>query len=144
MDQEIQAVALKSNYKGYSVAWQLNKSFEMNLKLNEDWTVTDKEKESEHSHYYQYFDDVDLHWHLVQNKGTNSTLIKLTPSFDYILFCSGADPYQYFDRCINSIKTSKIINFSHLLIFDNLPNNEKNSILQNILRTPTFLKEYNV
>jgi len=92
---------IKSALPEHQVAWQINKSFDINMGLNLEWVRPLPEKKTSlHRHYYCYFEDVELHWHLIKNKGDQAYFFQSNPLFDYLLICQGEDLYNYFDRTV--------------------------------------------
>jgi len=128
---------IKTAAPAYQVAWQLNHNFEMNFEMNLDWEHnTKKEIKSSHTHYFDTFEDVELNWHLIQNKGDNAFLFKSNPLFDYFLFCYGDDIYHYFKRAIASVHQTSKINSIYQFSFELLP--KTNPFLINLLNTKKF------
>lgn len=131
---DLKIAGIKAGLQTYQVAWQINRDFDMQLGMNLDWLVESAQgKVSEHLHYYQPFEDVELNWHLVQNKGTADVLFNSRPLFDYLLVCEGNDIYNYFERAIEAVKKNDRIDgifpfqFSMVKRQDNFLNNLKNT-----------------
>ncbi len=133
---DIKIAGIKSVWPTYQVAWQINRDFDMQLAMNIDWKVSmENNMESEHHHYFQNFEDVELNWYLVQNKGTSSALFQSKPLFDYFLICEGNDIYGYFERAFEAIKLNGrldgIFTFHFAMIkkqanfFDNIKNTKQ-------------------
>ncbi|MES2618070.1 MAG: hypothetical protein V4613_09325 [Bacteroidota bacterium] len=107
---DLKIAGIKANLQAYQVAWQVNALFDMQLGMNIDWQIEVKDKGiSDHLHFFQAFEDVELNWHLVQNRGTAGSLFNSKPPFDYFLICTGDDMYGYFERAMEAIKTSNRI-----------------------------------
>lgn len=130
---DIKIAGIKANLQAYQVAWRVNRQFDMQMGMNIDWTIEMKDKSvSSHLHFFQAFEDVELNWHLVQNKGTAGLLFNSKPPFDYFLVCTGDDIYGYFERAVEAVKNSDRIDgifaFSFSMIktprhfYDNLQN----------------------
>lgn len=134
---------IKSVLPDYSLAWQINKSFGIDLVLNIDWEkeVTDL-KISKHRHYYCHFEDVELNWHLIQNKGSNAWFFQSKPNFDFLLICNGEDIYGYFERAIESLKSNPNIDNIFSFDFQILP--QKEHFYKNTLNTKYFLEDLHV
>lgn len=76
----------------------------MQLTMNEDWIIGEEiAQKSEHLHFFQEFEDVELKWYLVQNRGSAAVIYQSKPLFDYFLICSGDDIYGYFERAVQAI-----------------------------------------
>ncbi len=107
---DLKIAGIKANIPTYQVAWLINKYFDMQFTMNLDWTIgVDEADKSEHLHFFQEFEDVELKWYLVQNKGSKDVLFNSKPLFDYFLICSGDDIFGYFERAIKEIKKIKKI-----------------------------------
>ncbi|MDI1233864.1 MAG: hypothetical protein PSX81_06260 [bacterium] len=101
---DLKIAGIKANLYGYQVAWLVNQSFDMQLTMNEDWIIgEDSTEKSEHLHFFQEFEDVELKWYLVQNRGSAGVLYQSKPLFDYFLICFGEDIYGYFERAVSAI-----------------------------------------
>lgn len=134
---------IKSVLPTYLLAWQINKSFGIEMSLNLDWNkVASNGKTSLHHHYYCYFEDVELNWHLVDNKGSEAWFFQSKPMFDYLLVCNGEDIYGYFERAVDAIKTNSKIEHIYPFDFEILP--KKEPFYNNILRTKYFLEDLHV
>lgn len=95
---------------------------------------------SKHQHYFCRFEDVELNWHLIQNKGDMSYFFQTKPLFDYLLICNGEDIYNYFERAMQSIKSSPKIDFIHPFDFQLVKSKE--AFFNNFLKTKSFIEEY--
>jgi hypothetical protein len=134
---------LKSALPEHQVAWQINKSFDIQMGLNLEWVrPLPDEKTSLHRHYYCYFEDVELHWHLIKNKGDQAYFFQSNPLFDYLLICQGEDLYNYFERAVNSINEGSNIDYIYNIPFQKIPS--KNLFFDNFLNTKKFLEAYYV
>lgn len=132
---------IKAGIPFYQLAWQINKSFDIHLALSMDWSKpTDSGDTSYHKHYFYRFEDVELNWHLIQNKGTESWFFQTKPMFDHLLICNGDDIYDYFGRAVESIKGNRKIEFIHSFDFNLVKS--KDSFFNNILHTKSFIEEY--
>jgi hypothetical protein len=132
---------IKANVPFYKLAWLINQSFNIKLAFNLDWTKSNNETEiSKHQHYFCRFDDVELNWHLIQNKGDMSYFFQTKPMFDYLLICNGEDIYNYFERAMQSIKTNSKIDFIHPFDFQLVKSKE--AFFNNFLKTKLFIEEY--
>ena len=128
---------LKSALPEYQVAWQINKSFDIQLGLNLDWMKPlPEDKISIHRHYYCYFEDVELHWHLIKNKGDMAYFLQSNPVFDYLLICQGEDLYNYYERAVQSIQEQSKIEHVFNIPFQKIPS--KNLFFDNFLNTKKF------
>ncbi|HEY1047034.1 MAG TPA: hypothetical protein VGF79_11385 [Bacteroidia bacterium] len=131
---------IKAGAPFYHLAWQINKSFSIELALNLDWTKqVDEITTSLHKHYFYRFEDVELNWHLVQNKGSDSYFFQTKPLFDYLLVCNGDDIYGYFERAIEAIKSNRKIEFIHPFDFNLVKSKE--AFFNNILKTKSFIED---
>ncbi len=133
---------IKSNMPAYKVAWHINNCYGMNFALNLDWQKDVKDKPSFHQHYFYQFEDVELNWHLVNNKGTAAYFFQSRPMFDYLLVCDGDDIYQYFEKAVESIRMHKFID--HVFPFDFDLLKSKASYYRNILRNKQFIEDLHV
>lgn len=107
---DLKIAGLKANLPGYEVAWLINKNFDMQLTMNEDWVVGEEiNQKSDHLHFFQAFEDVELKWYLVQNRGSAGVIYQSKPLFDYFLICAGDDIYGYFERAVKAIDNEKKI-----------------------------------
>jgi hypothetical protein len=106
---DLKIAGIKANIPTYQVAWQVNKCFDMQLAMNIDWTIGGEGNKSSHLHYFQEFEDVELKWYLVQNKGSHDVLFNSKPLFDYFLLCSGDDIYGYFERAVKAMQENNRI-----------------------------------
>lgn len=107
---DLKIAGIKANLPGYQVAWLVNNNFDMQLTMNEDWVVgDDTPNRSEHQHFFQAFEDVELKWYLVQNRGSAGVIYQSKPLFDYFLICAGEDIYGYFERAVKAIDNEKKI-----------------------------------
>ncbi|MBL7837598.1 MAG: hypothetical protein JNM67_08785 [Bacteroidetes bacterium] len=133
---------IKSSVPMFTLAWHINQSFGMNLACNLDW-----EKEvnttipaiSFHQHYFDVFEDVELNWHLMKNKGSESWFFQSKPMFDYLFICNGDDIYNYFERAVNAIKQNPKIEFVHAFDFGLIKS--KDAFFNNILKTKLFIDD---
>lgn len=133
---------IKANLPMFTLAWQINKSFGMNLVGSLDW-----EKEvnaaipgiSFHQHYFDQFEDVELNWHLVRNKGSESWFFQSKPMFDCLFICNGEDIYNYFERAVNAMKLNSKIEFVHPFDFSLVKS--KDAFFNNILKTKLFIDD---
>lgn len=134
---------IKSTLPDFSLAWQINSSFNSSLELNSDWIKGNKDtSKSFHRHYFCYFEDVELAWHLIQNKGSSGYFFQSKPMFDFLFICNGDDLYNYFERSIDSIKSNLKIDHVFPFDFNLLPNRE--NYFHNILRTKQFIEDIHV
>lgn len=110
----------------------------MNLALSMDWEKETSEKGtiSHHQHYFDRFEDVELNWHLIKNKGTEAWFFQSKPMFDYLLICNGDDIYNYFERAVKAIKENDKIEFLHPFEFNLVKS--KDSFFNNILKSKLF------
>jgi hypothetical protein len=127
----------------HSLAWQINRSFNMNLCMSLDWVrKKDSSDASRHLHYFCRFEDVELNWHLIKNKGDRSYFFNSKPLFDYLLLCNGEDIYGYFERAVEAYKNSdqagQIFSFGFELL------KQKDDYFENILQTRYFIEDLNV
>lgn len=126
----------------YRLAWHINASFSMNFALNLDWQKGSEGALSRHQHYFCSFEDVELNWHLINNRGSETFFFQSKPMFDYLLICNGDDIYGYFERAVQSIGQNKAID--HIFPFDFSLVKSKNSFYQNILETKHFIEDLHV
>lgn len=126
----------------YALAWQINKSFSMNLTCSLDWDkrVSNSMPEASfHQHYYDFFEDVELNWHLLRNKGSESWFFQSKPMFDYLFICNGDDIYNYFERAVMAIRQNPKIEFVHSFDFNLIKS--KDAFFNNILKTKLFIED---
>lgn len=133
---------IKTNMPGYRLAWHINASFSMNFALNLDWQKGNEDSLSSHQHYFCSFEDVELNWHLINNRGSGMFFFQSKPMFDYLLICNGDDIYDYFGRAVQSISHNKAID--HIFPFDFSLVKSKNSFYQNILSTKQYIEDLHV
>jgi hypothetical protein len=134
---------IKANLPAYKVAWQINHCYGMNFALNLDWQKEVKDKQmSLHQHYFYQFEDVELNWHLVNNKGSSAFFFQSRPMFDFLLVCDGDDIYQYFEKAIDSISRNRHIEHVYPFDFDLLKS--KASYYHNIIRNKYFIEDLHV
>jgi hypothetical protein len=134
---------IKANMPAYKVAWHINDCYGMNFALNLDWEKDVKDKAmSVHQHYFYQFEDVELNWHLINNKGTTAFFFQSRPMFDYLLVCDGDDMYNYFEKAIQSIKDNRHIDHIFQFEFDLVKS--KASYYQNIIRNKYFIEDLHV
>lgn len=134
---------IKANLPAYKVAWHINQCYGMNFALNLDWQKEVREKHiSSHQHYFYQFEDVELNWHLVNNKGSSAFFFQSRPMFDYLLVCDGDDIYQYFEKAVETIKQNKYID--HIFPFDFELLKSKASYYNNIIRNKYFIEDLHV
>ncbi len=143
MHTDIQIAGIKANYPAYSVAWQINQAFDMQFHMSLDWEIENKVGEvNKHIHFFEQFEDVELNWHLIQNRSEKSFIFNSKPLFDYFLICHGEDIYKYFERAVASVENTSII--SHIFSFPFSIVKPQNSIYNNLINTKNFISEYNV
>jgi len=133
---------IKTSIPFYQLAWQINNSYAMNLALNLHWEKAINEQQdvfSYHQHYFDVFEDVELNWHLIQNKGSESWFLQSKPLFDYLLICNGDDIYGYFEKAIEAIKQNNKIEFVHAFNFNLV--NSKAAFFHNFLKTKSFTED---
>lgn len=134
---------IKSVLPAYSLAWQINQCFGMNLILNLEWSKSVSGGiQSQHMHYFCHFEDVELNWHLIQNKGTNAYFFQSRPMFDYLLICNGDDIYAYFERALEAIRTNVKIDNIFSFNFEIMP--KKEPVYNNIIKTKYFIEDLHV
>ena len=140
---DLKIAGIKSGSQTYQVAWQINHSFDMQMAMNLDWKVSMENKaESEHMHFFQTFEDVELNWHLVQNKGTLTPLFNSKPLFDYFFICEGDDIYGYFERAIEAIKNNDRIDGIYPFHFSLVK--KQNQFLSNLKNTKQYIESLHV
>lgn len=135
---------IRANIPFYQLAWQINKSYAMNLALNLPWEKPINEEKdcfSFHQHYFDVFEDVELNWHLIQNKGSESWFLQSKPMFDYLLICNGDDIYAYFEKAVEAIKQNNKIEFIHAFNFDLVKS--KDAFFHNIIQSKLYLEDLN-
>ena len=116
----------------------------MNLALNLPWEkelTENTEAYSLHQHYFDAFEDVELNWHLIQNKGSETNFLQSKPMFDFLLICNGDDIYNYFERALEALKTNPKIEFVHAFDFNMVKS--KDVFFHNILNTKKFIEDLN-
>ncbi len=134
---------IKANMPAYKVAWQINNCYGMNFALNLDWLKEVKDKPmSGHQHYFYQFEDVELNWHLINNKGSSAFFFQSRPMFDFLLVCDGDDIYNYFEKAVDSIRQNKFIDY--IFPFDFELVKSKASYYQNIIRNKYFIEDLHV
>lgn len=131
---------IRSTAPIYRIAWTINRCFHTDFSLSYDWAKSGEILDSKHSHYFCRFEDVDLNWHLISNKGSEEYFLKTKPLFDALLICDGDDLFSYFDRAIQSVKASRDIEFIHPFDFNLVKS--KDSFFSNILNTKYFIEDY--
>ena len=142
-DASPKIAGIKTVLPDYSLAWQINKCFGMNFALNLEWEKIGIENLiSKHRHYYCLFEDVELNWHIIKNKGTNAYFFQSKPLFDYFLICNGDDIYGYFERAIEAIKSNNEIENIFEFNFQLIP--KKAPFYNNILKNKSFIEDFNV
>jgi hypothetical protein len=115
----------------------------MNFSLNLDWEKKGVENlMSKHRHYYYPFEDVELTWHLIKNKGTHAYFFQTKPLFDFFLICDGDDMYNYFERAIEAIKKNPDIENIFEFNFELIP--KKDHFYNNILNNKSFIEDFYV
>lgn len=135
---------IKANLPMFNLAWQINDSFSMNLACSLDWEKEILESatpKSLHQHYFDHFEDVELNWHLLKNKGSESWFFQTKPLFDYLLICNGDDIYDYFGRAVQAIRLNQKIEFIHPFEFKQIKS--KDIFFNNILNTRLFIEDLN-
>lgn len=143
MQTDIQIAGIKSNFPAYSVAWQINETFDMQLCMSLNWEILfNKTEKSSHLHFYQQFEDVELNWHLVQNKGDKTFIFKSNPTFDYFIICHGEDIYGYFNRLISALSNAPLI--SNIFAFPFSKVKPQDPIYNNLIETKQYISDYNV
>ncbi|MCC6818928.1 MAG: hypothetical protein IT245_08560 [Bacteroidia bacterium] len=133
---------IKANLPMYHLAWQINRSFNMDLVCSLDW-----EKEinlplkttSFHQHYFDTFEDVELNWHLLRNKGNETWFFQSKPLFDFMLICNGDDIYGYFEKAVAALKQNSKIEFVHPFDFSLIKS--KDAFFKNILKTKLYIED---
>jgi hypothetical protein len=85
---------------------------------------------------------VELNWHLIENKGSNSYFLKTQPNFDYFLICSGEDLFSYFSRALEDLKKAPKI--EHIFGFELSFVKNPDFIYQNIKKTKEFINDLHV
>jgi hypothetical protein len=134
---------IKTVLPDYTLAWHINNSFDMNFSLNLDWEKKGLENlMSKHRHYYYPFEDVELTWHLIKNKGTHAYFFQTKPLFDFFLICDGDDIYNYFERAIEAIKKNPDIENIFEFNFELIP--KKAHFYNNILNNKIFIEDFYV
>jgi hypothetical protein len=134
---------IKTHLPAYKVAWQINDCYGMNFALNIDWVKEVKEKDAScHQHYFYQFEDVELNWHLINNKGTSAFFFQSRPMFDFLLVCDGDDIYNYFEKAIDTIRQNKHID--HIFPFDFELIKSKSAYYQNIIKNKFFIEDLHV
>lgn len=140
---KFQIAAIKSSFPIYNLAWQINHAYKMDFNLSLNWTKESKNMPlSHHNHCFCEFQDVELNWHLIANRGSNSFFLSTKPMFDYFFICVGDDIYQYFPKAIDSIKKNQKI--EHVFIIEDKLIKNKDFIYNNLLNTKDFIKDTNV
>ncbi len=140
---DLKVAGIKTGLQTYQVAWQINKDFDMQFAMNLDWLVESEDKTlSEHLHYFQPFEDVELNWHLVQNKGTSAVLFNSRPLFDYILVCEGNDIYNYFERAVEAVKQNSRIDGIFPFQFNMVK--KQDHFINNLKNTKQFIESLHV
>jgi hypothetical protein len=139
----LQIAAIKSNLPAYTLAWQINHVFQMDLALSMDWQkITPSNEISHHLHYFCNFEDVELNWHLIANKGSYSYFLKTKPNFDYFFICSGEDLFSYFNRALEDLKKAPKV--EHIFDFDLSIIKNPDFIYQNIKKNKEFINDLHV
>ena len=138
---DLKIAGIKANLPGYQVAWLVNQNFDMQLTMNEDWVVgDDTPSRSEHQHFFQAFEDVELKWYLVQNRGSAGVIYQSKPLFDYFLICSGEDIYSYFERAVKAIDNEKKIDGIFPLQFSMIKMQENFFVNMNVKSNKKYLE----
>lgn len=133
---------IKAGIPMYNLAWHINRSFSMDLVCCLDWEKETQAQPSDisyHQHYFDQFEDVELNWHLVRNKGSESWFFQSKPMFDYLFICNGEDIYNYFERSIQSLKQNAKIEFVHPFDFGLIKS--KDAFFNNILKTKLYIDD---
>lgn len=142
---DLKLAGIKANLPGYQVAWLINHNFDMQLTMNENWMVgEDTAPQSEHLHFFQEFEDVELKWYLVQNRGSSTVIYQSKPLFDYFLICLGDDIYGYFERAVNAIKNENKIDGIFPLQFSMIKNQENFLTNMNVKNNKKYLESPHV
>jgi hypothetical protein len=140
---DVKIAGIKSGLSTYQVAWHINKQFDMQMAMNDDWKVEAENKvTSDHHHFFQYFEDVELNWYLVQNKGTASVLFQSQPLFDYFLICEGEDIFGYFERAVEAVKSDSKLDGIYPIPFSMVK--KQGYFLDNIKKTRQFIESQHV
>jgi hypothetical protein len=109
----------------HSVAWLLNNNFSLDLS-RVDPLVT---PQSEYNFCYQRFEDVNLQWFLIENKGLMRYFIKSRPLFDYVLMVRGEDHNKYFRRALEALLTTLDIRSYYIFEARRVDESEMNALL---------------
>jgi len=140
---QFEIAAIKTTLPIYSLAWQINQSFKMDFHLSHNWEKqSEQNKISLHNHCYGYFEDVELHWHLLENKGSNAYFLQTKPLFDYFFICNGDDIFKYFSMAVLEIKKNNAI--ENIFLIENKKIKNADSILNNLINTKEFQNDINV
>lgn len=133
---------VKSSMLPHVVAWEINRCFAMNFKLSSNWQKEKHQNVSEFLHFFCRFDDVDLNWHLIMNRGERTWFFNSRPLFDYLLVCNGEDIYNYFERALKAIQLNsrqiQAFQFSFRQVSD------KDAYFSNFLKTKHFIEDFHV
>lgn len=133
---------LKSIQPPHTVAWEINRCFGMNFKLSKDWHKVYKDKSFSFIHFFCRFEDVELNWHLIFNRGEQSWFFKSKPIFDYILVCNGDDIYGYFERALDAIRNSSKNIQAFKFSFQQVP--DKDAYFSNFIISKQFIEDFHV
>jgi hypothetical protein len=140
---DIHIAAIKSALPSYKLAWQINQAFFMDFEMSVEWEKTNQQGQMGYfTHFFYRFEDVELNWHLIDNRGANAYFLQTKPMFDFYLICVGEDIYDYFSKAIEAIQDSQKIEN----VFRFSPSHIKNIdvIYQNITKTKEFIKDLHV
>ncbi len=133
---------IRTNLPIYQLAWHINQSFSMDFAYSLPWSKqleSNSDTRSFHHHFFDTFEDVELNWHLINNKGTELYFLQTKPMFDALLICNGDDIYKYFERAVESIKLNTKIEFIHQFGFDVVKS--KDSFFNNLIQTRQFIED---
>lgn len=133
---------IKTALPAHSMAWLINQLYGVQFRLSLDWQKQDKHILSHHHHFFCRFEDVELNWHLIQNKGNSMYFCQTKPLFDYLLICNGEDIYSYFERAVEAIKPDRQI--SIIFPFDFGLLKQKEAYYENFLQTRYFIEDLHV
>ncbi len=132
--------AIETKLPAYKLAIILNELFSFNFEMNLDWESIHENENLKHHHYFDYFEDVEMKWHLIQNKSFNSEkyIFKTKPLFDFFLLSEGKDYYQYFERALKAFSQSSSLKINAFDI-SNIKN--KNCFIpNNLINSNLYLK----
>lgn len=140
---QFKIAGIKTTLPIFSLAWQINQSFKMDFHFSQNWEKqTEQINISSHHHCYGYFEDVELHWHLIENKGSKAFFLQTKPLFDYFFICNGDDIFNYFELAIEEIKKNNAI--ENVFVIDNKYIKNPAPVLNNLLNTKEFNKDIHV